>query len=95
MYVSNLYNEKAMLSETNPLVELTFGKGYLYSPALRHRIRADLRGRNPKEYWKRDIDGDFARIVDYGNRQDLDSEYEYYLDRNKLMKKENKVRECD
>ena len=96
MYVSNLYNEKAILKDTNPLVELTFGKGYLYSPALRHRIRADIRGRNPKEYWKRDINGNFSRIVDYGNWKDIDSEFEYYLDRNKLLKnKENKDRECD
>jgi len=96
MYVSNLYNEKSILKDRNPLVELTFGKGYLYSPALRHRIRDDIRSRDPKEYWKRDINGNFSRIVDYGNWRDIDSEFEYYLDRNKLFdNKENKKRECE
>ena len=95
MYVSNLYNEKIMLRDKNPLVELAFGKGYLYSPALMHRIRGDIRGRNPKEYWKRDINGNFSRIVDYGNWQDIGSEFDYYLDRNRLKKEENKKYECE
>jgi len=84
-----------MLRDKNPLVELAFGKGYLYSPALMHRIRGDIRGRNPKEYWKRDINGNFSRIVDYGNWHDIESEFDYYLDRNRLKKEENKKYECD
>ena len=95
MYVSNLYNKNIFTKDRNFLVDLTFNKGYLYSPSLMQRIRTDIRKRTPREYWKNDINGNLRHIIDYGNFQNLQSEYEFYLDRNNIMERENNKHWCE
>ena len=94
-FVSNLYNQKEIFKESNPLVDLAFGKGYLYVPSLMQRISSDIRGRNPREYWKNDINGNLRHIIDYGNFQGIKSEMEFYLDRKNIKEKENKDYWCE
>ena len=95
MYVSNLYNKNIFTKDRNFLVDLTFNKGYLYAPSLMQRIRTDIRKRTPREYWKNDINGNLRHIIDYGNFQNIQSEYEFYLDRNNIREKENNMRWCE
>ena len=95
MYVSNLYNKNIFTKDRSFLVDLTFNKGYLYAPSMMQRIRTEVRKRSPQEYWKNDINGNLRHIIDYGNFQSIESEYEFYLDRNNIVEKENNQYRCE